>query len=156
VAAARVHGLTPKGAVLRPGAHWPKTHRGPGTLGTARTAWPGGLSPAAVGQAGPAFARVVRVARYASFPELLAAEDPARIDLDGTPAPVLQTLREIYTATDESLGVIGAEIELAAPSRSSPSMTKSSAPCPGLRLSEIQRYKAYATREQRRAPSAVV
>ncbi|WP_327294042.1 methyltransferase domain-containing protein [Streptomyces sp. NBC_01197] len=54
---------------------------------------------------------VKRVSRYASFEELLSAEDPARIDPDGPREELLTSLRTICPAADESLGPVAFEFD---------------------------------------------
>ena len=54
-----------------------------------------------------------RIARYSSFEELLAHEDPARIAPKLSPAELLDVLRQIYPPEKETLGVIALEIALA-------------------------------------------
>ncbi len=51
-----------------------------------------------------------RIARYRSFEELLAAEDPSAIAPDLAPEDLLQALREIYPPEKEALGVIALEL----------------------------------------------
>ncbi|MZD08515.1 NUDIX domain-containing protein [Streptomyces sp. SID5785] len=49
---------------------------------------------------------VQHVTAYASFEELLGAEDPARIDADSTPDALLERLRSIYPPDEEAQGVL--------------------------------------------------
>lgn len=51
-----------------------------------------------------------RIGRYATFEELLAHEDPARIAPDLTPAELLAALHALYPPEKEALGVIALEI----------------------------------------------
>lgn len=60
-------------------------------------------------------ARIRRIARYATFEELLQGEDPGAIAPDLSPEALLARLREIYTPEKEALGVIALEIELLDP-----------------------------------------
>jgi len=54
-----------------------------------------------------------RIARYDSFADLLAHEDPARIAPGLSPDELLAALREIYPPEKEALGVVA--LELASP-----------------------------------------
>ncbi len=51
-----------------------------------------------------------RVGRYASFEELLAHEEAARIAPGMNPAELLAAMREIYPRDKEALGVVALEI----------------------------------------------
>jgi ASC-1-like (ASCH) protein len=51
-----------------------------------------------------------RLGRYATFEELLAHEDPARIAPDLTPEELLAALHTLYPPDKEALGVIALEI----------------------------------------------
>ena len=53
---------------------------------------------------------IQRIGRYASFAELLAHEDPARIAPDLDPGQLLPALQALYPAEKEALGVIALEI----------------------------------------------
>ena len=51
-----------------------------------------------------------RIGRYASFVELLAHEDPRTIAPDLAPEQLLPSMRSIYPAEKESMGVLAFEI----------------------------------------------
>lgn len=51
-----------------------------------------------------------RIGRYASFEEMLAHENPARIAPDLAPVELLAALRALFPAEKEALGVIALEI----------------------------------------------
>ncbi len=65
--------------------------------------------------------RIRRIARYRSFEELLAQEEPRAIAPDLDRAALLAALRELYPPEKEALGVVALEVELleGAPCRSS-------------------------------------
>jgi ASC-1-like (ASCH) protein len=52
-----------------------------------------------------------RIERYASFEELLASEDPARIAPDISSEELLSALRSLYGPEKEALGAVAIEIE---------------------------------------------
>ena len=57
-------------------------------------------------------ARIKRVARYASFEQMLDAEGPARVNPDSPREQQLTDIRRIYGPEKEALGVLAIEIEL--------------------------------------------
>ncbi|MGW5681430.1 ASCH domain-containing protein [Nonomuraea sp. NPDC003754] len=58
---------------------------------------------------------VRRVACYASFEEMFAAEGPERVNPDSPLAEQLADVRRIYGPEKEALGVLAIEIELVGP-----------------------------------------
>lgn len=54
---------------------------------------------------------VKRITKYASFDDLLSAEDPARIDPDGPREELLVDLRSIYPPAKEALGALAFEFD---------------------------------------------
>jgi ASC-1-like (ASCH) protein len=62
-----------------------------------------------------ALTRVKRVARYASFEEMLDAEGPDRVNPDSPRDQQLANIRRIYGPEKEALGVLAIEIELLDP-----------------------------------------
>ncbi|WP_248961358.1 ASCH domain-containing protein [Sphaerisporangium perillae] len=59
-----------------------------------------------------ALTRVMRVARYPSFEEMLDAEGPARVNPDSPREQQLANIRRIYGPEKEALGVLAIEIKL--------------------------------------------
>ncbi|MFG1681887.1 ASCH domain-containing protein [Nonomuraea sp. NPDC049269] len=59
--------------------------------------------------------RVKRVARYASFEEMLDTEGPANVNPDSPRDQQLVNIRRIYGPEKEALGVLAIEIELLDP-----------------------------------------
>ena len=59
-----------------------------------------------------ALTRVKRVARYASFEEMLDTEGPERVNPTSPRNQQLATIRRIYGPEKEALGVLAIEIEL--------------------------------------------
>ncbi|UUU38447.1 ASCH domain-containing protein [Streptomyces sp. NBC_00162] len=59
--------------------------------------------------------RVLRVAEYASFADLLDGEGPARVNPASTREEQLTNIRAIYGLEKESLGALAIEIQLTAP-----------------------------------------
>ncbi|MEU7859577.1 ASCH domain-containing protein [Nonomuraea sp. NPDC049141] len=59
--------------------------------------------------------RVKRVARYASFEEMLDTEGPANVNPDSPRDQQLANIRRIYGPEKEALGVLAIEIELLDP-----------------------------------------
>lgn len=55
--------------------------------------------------------RIRRIGRYSDFEELLRNEDPAAIAPDIPAEALLPTLRAIYPAEKEGLGVVALEVE---------------------------------------------
>ncbi|WP_329426992.1 ASCH domain-containing protein [Streptosporangium sp. NBC_01495] len=55
--------------------------------------------------------RVVRVARYTSFDEMLDTESPANVNPDSPRQEQLANIRRIYTPEKEALGVLAIQIE---------------------------------------------
>ncbi|MEU4232495.1 ASCH domain-containing protein [Nonomuraea sp. NPDC026600] len=62
-----------------------------------------------------ALTRVKRVARYASFEEMLDTEGPAKVNPDSPRDQQLTNIRRIYGPEKEALGVLAIEIELLDP-----------------------------------------
>ncbi|MEZ0073373.1 ASCH domain-containing protein [Planotetraspora sp. GP83] len=62
-----------------------------------------------------ALTRVKRVARYASFEDMLDSEGPANVNPDSPLEQQLADIRRIYGPEKEALGVLAIEIELLAP-----------------------------------------
>ena len=62
-----------------------------------------------------ALTRVKRVARYASFEEMLDTEGPANVNPDSPRDQQLANIRRIYGPEKEALGVLAIEIELLDP-----------------------------------------
>ncbi|MBT2224362.1 ASCH domain-containing protein [Nonomuraea sp. NEAU-A123] len=62
-----------------------------------------------------ALTRVKRVARYASFEEMLDTEGPANVNPDSPRDQQLANIRRIYGPEKEVLGVLAIEIELLDP-----------------------------------------
>jgi ASC-1-like (ASCH) protein len=58
---------------------------------------------------------IVRVSNYPDFEALLAAEDAARIAPALPPGELLASMRRIYPANKEALGVVALEIAPATP-----------------------------------------
>ena len=62
-----------------------------------------------------ALTRVKRVARYASFEEMIDTEGPANVNPDSPRDQQLANIRRIYGPEKEALGVLAIEIELLDP-----------------------------------------
>jgi ASC-1-like (ASCH) protein len=54
--------------------------------------------------------RVVRVTEYASFAEMMAAEDPSKINPHATAEQQLKAIRRIFPPEKEKLGVFAIEL----------------------------------------------
>lgn len=55
--------------------------------------------------------KVIRVTRYKTFAEMMAAEDPKKIDPTRTPEQQLKAIRKIFPPEKERLGVLLWEME---------------------------------------------